>query len=148
MLSMLRKRSRRMHTGSAALALCLAAAPACAEPQSNGTLRVHTGGESGAYHLNFCPPLAKALAEKGHDYQCTASSGSLDNMRRVAETPGDFGFAQLDVFTLERGQFESGRAFQTVRISLAFPLSFSLSTFRISSGKISTPEKVESGINR
>lgn len=85
------------------------------EPGGAAVPRIHTGGETGAYYTNFCPPLAKALAETGNKYECTPSDGSFDNMVRVVAEPRDFGFAQLDVLTLERDQFDDSSTFQIVR---------------------------------
>lgn len=118
-----RQRSAQQAAHALATFACIFAAPllvpltlVIAEPQSEPPMpAIHTGGVSGAYHTNFCPPLAKALADAGHPHACNSSAGSVDNMRRVAASPRDFGFAQLDVLTLERAQFDDGRAFQTVR---------------------------------
>lgn len=84
------------------------------EPGAIVLPRIHTGGETGAYFTNFCPPLAKALAEAGMNHECTPSDGSFDNMARIVAEPRDFGFAQLDVLTLERERFDDG-TFQVVR---------------------------------
>lgn len=78
--------------------------------------RIHTGGEAGAYHRDFCPPLARELLGLGASYTCTPSSGTRDNMERVANAPRDFGYGQLDVFTLERERLPNGAsAFEIVR---------------------------------
>lgn len=84
------------------------------EPSGAVVSRIHTGGETGAYYTNFCPPLANALAEAGEKHECTPSAGSFDNMERIVAEPSDFGLAQLDVLTLERDQFDDG-TFQVVR---------------------------------
>ena len=89
--------------------------PLRAEPQAKHTKRIHTGGEKGAYHMSFCPTLSQALEKAGQSYTCTPSAGSLDNMKRVAASPRDIGFAQLDVLTLARPEFANGRAFSTIR---------------------------------
>jgi hypothetical protein len=107
---------RHLHVLSLAILMCMGAAPIAAEPQAGTAPQIHTGGESGAYHRNFCPPLAKALIDAGNPHVCAPSSGSFDNMRRIAVEPRDFGFAQRDVMTLERTKFDDGRAFQTVRV--------------------------------
>lgn len=88
---------------------------ALAEPTAGNARSIHTGGTSGAYHLSFCPAMVAALEKAGHKYSCTSSAGSLENMQRVAANPADIGLAQLDVLTLERGSFNQGRAFQTIR---------------------------------
>lgn len=108
-------RIRSVRCALAAGLIVLAGSTAGAEPQTTPPPRIHTGGEKGSYHMSFCPQLAKALKASGIEYECLASEGSSDNMRRIAATPRDFGFAQLDVLSLERAQFDGGRAFQTVR---------------------------------
>ncbi|HRY08042.1 MAG TPA: hypothetical protein P5114_13050 [Hyphomicrobiaceae bacterium] len=87
---------------------------AMSEPSGKPPPRIHTGGKTGAYFTVFCPPLANVLAEGGDKYECTPSDGSFDNMTRIVAEPRDFGFAQLDVLTLERDQFNEG-TFQIVR---------------------------------
>lgn len=99
---------------AAGVVLATLAPPARGEPGAIVPPRIHTGGETGAYYSNFCPPLAKALAEAGMNHECTPSDGSFDNMTRIVAEPRDFGFAQLDVLSLERGQFDEG-TFQVVR---------------------------------
>ncbi len=85
------------------------------EPANDVYPKIHTGGETGAYHRDFCPLLAKALADAGLPHDCAASAGSFENMARVATEPRDFGLTQLDILTMERNQFAAGQAFQTVR---------------------------------
>ena len=91
------------------------AATVASEPGSAPLPRIHTGGETGAYFTNFCPALADALAESGDEHECTSSDGSYDNMVRVTAEPRDFGFAQLDVLSLEWDKFGRDGPFQTVR---------------------------------
>jgi hypothetical protein len=87
----------------------LSAAPAKAQ-------RVFTGGETGAYHRDFCPALSKELGTTGGaNYACTISSGTKENMERVRSNPRDFGYGQLDVFTLETQQLSMGNALEVVR---------------------------------
>ncbi|MGD9668223.1 MAG: hypothetical protein AB7U75_04110 [Hyphomicrobiaceae bacterium] len=109
--------ARMITLGPVAIALTgiLLAGAVKSEPGHSAKPRIHTGGEKGAYYTNFCPPLANALDEAGDPHLCTPSDGSFDNMVRVAAEPRDFGFAQLDVMTLERDQFEDSVTFQTVR---------------------------------
>lgn len=54
--------------------------------QSNKAIM--TGGAKGAYHMQFCPPLPKAL-EKAFfaGYQCIASGGTGDNIKGMLESP-------------------------------------------------------------
>lgn len=61
-----------------------------------------TGGDKGAYHSTFCPPIPGVLAQ--HDfpnYKCTTSDGTLDNIKQVLAKPSNIGFVQLDVFARE-----------------------------------------------
>jgi len=63
---------------------------------------VLTGGQNGAYHSTFCPPLPAVLSQ--HDfpnYKCTTSEGTLDNIKQVLAKPSNIGFVQLDVFARE-----------------------------------------------
>lgn len=77
-------------------------------------VEINTGGETGAYHTDFCPALIKQLITLGTGGNCVTSRGTAENMRRVARNPQEFGFAQLDVFAHERETF--GRdAFEIVR---------------------------------
>jgi hypothetical protein len=77
--------------------------------------RIHTGGDQGAYHRDFCPILARELTTSAQSYACTPSSGTRENMERVRAQPRDFGYAQFDVFTLESGQGAAANALQIVR---------------------------------
>jgi hypothetical protein len=78
-------------------------------------LRINTGGETGAYHRDFCPLLARELTTLGTPYTCAASSGTRENMERVRTSARDIGYGQLDVFTLESGKLSMGSALQIVR---------------------------------
>ena len=86
----------------------LAATPAAAT-------RIHTGGETGAYHRDFCPPVARELTTGGMPYTCTISSGTRENMERVRANPREIGFGQLDVFTLEMNTTSANSALQVIR---------------------------------
>ena len=80
------------------------------------TPSIHTGGETGAYHRDFCPPLSRELANAGAiNFACTPSSGTRENMERVRTNPRDFGYGQLDVYTLETQQLSMGNALEVVR---------------------------------
>ncbi|HYF06039.1 MAG TPA: hypothetical protein VD970_00320 [Acetobacteraceae bacterium] len=88
------------------LAALLASAAWPALAQGTGTASggraIYTGGERGAYHSLFCPPLPPALARAYfNNYQCTPSRGTLDNIALVLRSPNSIGFAQLDVFARE-----------------------------------------------
>jgi hypothetical protein len=65
---------------------------------------IKTGGEKGAYHTAFCPPLEPVL--KGAQfpaYKCTACQqgqpcGSVANIDYLTSNPGAIVFSQLDVY--------------------------------------------------
>jgi len=60
---------------------------------------VYTGGDKGAYHTLFAPPVLDALGKayfKG--YALTTSAGTVDNIKKVSANPQSIGFAQLDVY--------------------------------------------------
>lgn len=66
---------------------------------------INTGGPSGAYHSQFCPPLPGVLANSYFQgYTCTPSAGTVENIQRVLRQPTNIGFAQLDVFAREAAQ--------------------------------------------
>jgi hypothetical protein len=63
---------------------------------------INTGGEKGAYHTLFCPPLPAALSnEYFQSYKCTPSKGTLENIDRVLKNPTSLGFVQLDIYANE-----------------------------------------------
>jgi hypothetical protein len=63
---------------------------------------INTGGEKGAYHTEFCPPLPAALSnEYFQSYKCTPSKGTLENIDRVLKNPTSLGFVQLDIYANE-----------------------------------------------
>ena len=63
---------------------------------------INTGGEKGAYHTLFCPPLPVALSNAYFQgYKCTPSKGTLENIDRVLKNPTSIGFVQLDVYANE-----------------------------------------------
>jgi hypothetical protein len=75
---------------------------AAASAQDSGARSINTGGEKGAYHALFCPPLPDALSNAYFQgYTCTASKGTLDNIDRVLRYPTSIGFVQLDVYADE-----------------------------------------------
>ncbi len=81
--------------------------------------QINTGGETGAYHATFCPPLAEALRKNKFDYACTPSQGSLENIQRVAADPGQVGFSQLDAFALETDNLGNQNLFVRIRADMA-----------------------------
>ena len=68
---------------------------------------IYTGGEKGAYHSTFCPLVEGAMAKQQFDYKCTPSEGSKDNIAKVLASPADIGFAQFDVFALEKAKLSA-----------------------------------------
>jgi len=80
--------------------------------------QINTGGDTGAYHGTFCPSLSKQLELVGSTGECLVSSGTGENLRRVARNPDEFGYGQLDVLALESENYSSlggSKAFQIVR---------------------------------
>jgi len=70
--------------------------------QEWGPKSINTGGEKGAYHTLFCPPLPVALSDAYFQgYKCTPSKGTLENIDRVLKNPTNIGFVQLDIFANE-----------------------------------------------
>lgn len=63
---------------------------------------IFTGGEKGAYHTTFCPPLPAVLGQSMFaGYQCNPSGGTLENIAQVLSKPTNVGFVQLDVLARE-----------------------------------------------
>jgi len=70
--------------------------------QDVGTKSINTGGEKGAYHTLFCPPLPVALSNAYFQgYKCSVSRGTLENIDRVLRNPTNIGFVQLDMYANE-----------------------------------------------
>src|SRR5215472_8214891 len=73
-----------------------------ASAEDSSAKSINTGGEKGAYHTLFCPPLPGALSNAYFQgYKCTPSKGALDNIDRVLRHPTSIGFVQLDVYANE-----------------------------------------------
>src|SRR5215471_9329973 len=73
-----------------------------ASAEDSSAKSINTGGEKGAYHTLFCPPLPGALSNAYFQgYKCTPSKGALDNIDRVLKNPTSIGFVQLDVYADE-----------------------------------------------
>ena len=49
--------------------------------------RINTGDEAGTYHARICPELVQQLARSELAYSCRASSGTAENVRKVASRP-------------------------------------------------------------
>jgi hypothetical protein len=97
------------------LPIAIAAAAVALLPAPASANRINTGGETGPYHASFCAPLAGQLKLAQFDYRCEPSSGTRENMDRVAANPRQLGFAQLDVFVLEIGQLKAEGKFTLLR---------------------------------
>jgi hypothetical protein len=70
--------------------------------QDAGPRAINTGGDKGAYHTLFCPPLPPALSNAYFSgYKCTPSMGTLENIDRGIKYPTSVGFVQLDMFAYE-----------------------------------------------
>lgn len=108
------RRARAIASTSAALNAAFAVVGiAAADP---GAARIHTGGETGAYHTTFCPLLARELAKDGTAYTCTPSNGTEANMANVFDNPRDLAFGQLDVLSLEMTAYGGSRAITQIRV--------------------------------
>ncbi|HKD30209.1 MAG TPA: hypothetical protein VKC66_30375 [Xanthobacteraceae bacterium] len=91
-------RVTKILTGISVTLTCAGAALA----QDSGARSINTGGEKGAYHSLFCPPLPAALSNAYFQgYTCTPSKGTLENIERVLKNPTSIGFVQLDVYANE-----------------------------------------------
>ncbi len=100
----------------AVLLLLLLLGLTAAQASAQRTPNVHTGGETGAYHKDFCPALTRELGNAGAtNFSCMPSSGTRENMERVRTNPRDFGYGQLDVFTLETQSLSMGNTLEVVR---------------------------------
>ena len=91
----------------------------CGTATCAGAGQINTGGPTGAYHGNFCPPLAAALHKNKFDYTCTPSDGSLENIQRAAGDPTQIGFSQLDAFKLESDDLGAPALFTLIRSDIA-----------------------------
>lgn len=87
-----------------------------APPAFAADLRIHTGGNGGAYHGSFCPALTKKLEADGIRADCVPSAGTANNMARIADGPLDLGYGQLDVLAVEAGRYGGARSFTRIRV--------------------------------
>lgn len=78
--------------------------------------RINSGGETGAYHSQFCPELGRRLSEAGFSSSCNTSEGTTENMQRTAENPAQIGYGQLDVLALKAKQFGGSDNFRRLRV--------------------------------
>jgi hypothetical protein len=93
---------------SPSVILALAAAVLAAHFAPASARQINTGDATGAYHADFCPLLAGQLRLAQFDYACAGSSGTRENMARVAADPLQVGYGQLDVFALESRKLDPG----------------------------------------
>ncbi len=95
--------------------LCAAAA-AISAPATAQDFVINTGGETGAYHGQFCPALRDRIKKAGFEATCRTSAGSTENMQRVAEDPAQLGYGQLDVLALKARDFGGSSTFRRLRM--------------------------------
>ncbi len=81
--------------------------------------QINTADESSAYHKKFCPPLKKALKKAQFKYKCIATDGSINNIKLVGEDARQLGFAQQDLFALEKTMQGGKKIFHTLRDDIA-----------------------------
>ena len=89
--------------------------------------QIHTGGKLGAYHSTFCPRLKKVLDDAHFPFECQVSEGTSANIERVKDAPGDIGFAQLDVFALDKAENGPGSPLKRIRSDLGRECLFLIS---------------------
>lgn len=89
---------------------------AISSPALSAEFAINTGGETGAYHHEFCPALSQRLAEAGFQSTCKPSAGTTENMQRVATNPDELGYGQLDVLALKAKQYGGASNFQRLRL--------------------------------
>jgi hypothetical protein len=95
--------------------LCAAAASISAPAMAQDFV-INTGGETGAYHGQFCPALRDRIKKAGFEATCQTSAGSTENMQRVADDPAQLGYGQLDVLALKARDFGGSSAFRRLRM--------------------------------
>ena len=93
-----------------------AAAAAISAPATAQDFVINTGGETGAYHGQFCPALRDQIKKAGFEATCQTSAGSTENMQRVAKNPADLGYGQLDVLALKAREFGGSSTFRRLRM--------------------------------
>ena len=105
-------------TAAALMAFPLAATSQTVSP---GPKSINTGGQAGAYHSTFCPPIPRVLSNAYFQgYACTPSAGTIDNIRRVIAHPTSIGFAQFDVYAREAAaRPEEFQRLQIIRADIA-----------------------------
>lgn len=89
-------------TYTVAGALCASVALVAATSTPAAALQINTGGQTGAYFDRFCPELKGELDKSAFNYTCEQTEGSRENLRRVTEDPTQIGYAQFDVYALEK----------------------------------------------
>lgn len=63
--------------------------------------KIYTGGEKGSYYTSFGPLLKDVLAKQFFKYEVVASAGSVENIKKVVETPSAIGLVQSDVLAYQ-----------------------------------------------
>ena len=77
--------------------------------------QINTAETGGAYQDTFCPPVRDVLNNAKFKYECAKSSGTRENIQRVQGAPTELGFAQYDVFALERSLRGGESPFTVIR---------------------------------
>ncbi len=77
--------------------------------------QINTAEAGGAYYDTLCPPVRDVLSKAKFDYECALSAGTRENIQRVTGTPSDLGFAQFDVYALERSLRGGDNPFTLIR---------------------------------
>ncbi len=99
-----------------AIFLSAAASVAISNQAWSADFSINTGGETGAYHGQFCPALGKRLSEAGFSSSCKESAGTTENMQITAQSPAQLGYGQLDVLALKAKEFGGASNFQRLRV--------------------------------
>ena len=97
------------------LAATVAALSAVPLAAADAAQSINTGDATGAYHAQFCPRLEAELTKAKLDYVCTPSNGTAENVERVAKSPAQIGYGQLDVFAHEIASRGGVQAFTRLR---------------------------------
>ena len=80
-----------------------------------GAEQINTSDKTDAYHASFCPLLAAQLKLAQLDYRCAPSSGTRENIDRVAASPRQVGYGHLDVLAHASRRTSADNALTIVR---------------------------------
>ena len=112
---MLNKKTRRYKLRHSSLKIAIATLASIGALNSASAGQINTAEAGGAYQDTFCPPVRDMLNKAKFNYQCTKSSGTIDNMQRVKAMPTDLGFAQFDVYAQSSAASGGANPFTVVR---------------------------------